>query len=71
MYQLHDQHRQEIEDQRRHLAQLIEENQRARAKAEEELDLARESLAKEKEACKWQCNKNKLRKKTCNYMCMH
>ena len=52
MYQLHDQHRQEIEDQRHHLAQLIEENQRARQKAEEELELARESLTKEKEACK-------------------
>ena len=53
MYQMHEQHRQEIDDQRQHLARLIEENQRAREKAEEELELARESLAKEKDACKW------------------
>ena len=53
MYMMHEQHRQEIEEQRRQLAQLIEENERARMKAEEEVLLAKDSLSKEKEACKY------------------
>lgn len=53
MYQSHEQHRADIEEQKRHLARLIEENERARDKSEAELQLARESLAKEKEACKY------------------
>lgn len=55
MYQIHEQHRADIEEQRHHLARLMEENERARAKAEEEIELARESLAKEKEACTFSC----------------
>lgn len=51
MYNMHDQHRADIEDQKKHLARLVEENERARAKAEEELQFARENLALEKEAC--------------------
>lgn len=51
MYQMHEQHRQDIEDQKRHLAKLAEENELARTKAEEEIHMARESLAKEKETC--------------------
>lgn len=51
MYEMHEQHRADVEEQKRHLARLVEENERARAKAEEELQLARDSLAKEKEAC--------------------
>lgn len=51
MYSMHEQHRADIEEQKRHLARLVEENERARAKAEEEIQLARESLDKEKEAC--------------------
>ncbi|XP_060557466.1 uncharacterized protein LOC132717901 isoform X3 [Ruditapes philippinarum] len=50
MYMTHEQHRADIEDQKRHLLRLKEENERERAKAEEELRLARESLSKEKEA---------------------
>jgi hypothetical protein len=53
MYMTHEQHRADIEDQKRHLLRLKEENERERAKAEEELRLARESLSKEKEACKY------------------
>lgn len=55
MYQIHEQHRADIEEQKLHLARLMEENERARAKAEEEIELARESLAKEKEACTSSC----------------
>ncbi|XP_052768247.1 kinesin-like protein KIF16B [Mya arenaria] len=50
MYAAHEQHRADIEDQKHQLARLVEENERAREKAEEELQLARESLAKEREA---------------------
>ncbi|XP_053404539.1 uncharacterized protein LOC123566392 isoform X3 [Mercenaria mercenaria] len=50
MYQTHEQHRADIEEQKQHLTRLKEENDRERVKAEEELRLARESLAKEKDA---------------------
>jgi len=51
MYDTHEQHRADIEQQKLHLARLVEENERARTKAEEELQMARDSLAKEKAAC--------------------
>ncbi|WAR20503.1 hypothetical protein MAR_002341, partial [Mya arenaria] len=42
MYAAHEQHRADIEDQKHQLLRLVEENDRAREKAEEELQLARE-----------------------------
>lgn len=53
MYMTHEQHRADIEEQRRHLLRLKEENETERTKAEEELRLARESLAKEKDDCEF------------------
>ncbi|WAR20395.1 hypothetical protein MAR_002233, partial [Mya arenaria] len=42
MYAAHEQHRADIEDQKHQLLRLVEENERAREKAKEELQLARE-----------------------------
>ncbi|KAK3608655.1 hypothetical protein CHS0354_042670 [Potamilus streckersoni] len=50
MWVMHDQHKQDIEEQKLHLAHLIKDNQYAREQAEEEIKQARENLKREKEA---------------------
>ncbi|KAL3874645.1 hypothetical protein ACJMK2_037627, partial [Sinanodonta woodiana] len=50
MWVMHDQHKQDIEEQKQHLAHLIRENQCAREQAEEEIRQTRENLKREKEA---------------------
>jgi len=52
MYAAHERHRADIDEQRHQLAAMLSENERARALAEEELREARDSLAREKHACK-------------------